>query len=461
MSEDNRMNAPVDEEMLRDRSLLYSLRDGLAWSVMVGFGDHYLGPFALFWGATTMQMGILASLPPFLGAVFQIFSARATDALRARRRIIVPAAGFQGLLWILIFWIPTLVPTSAASSFLIVFVALFSIAGHFTVPPWHSLMGDLVPPDRRGVYFARRNRLCQIFTIVSVGLAGLVLHYFKSAGAAWHVYGFLIIFGVACVARLISTAYLSMQYEPVYTPPPKEEQMGFLEFLRTARRLNFGRFTLFSSIMNFSIHLSAPFFVVYMMRDLGFTYLQFTTVVSMVVLSHILTLVFWGKVADRFGNRWVILSCSLGLGLCPFFLPLSTHFYYIAFFQFVVATVGAGFNLASANYVFDAVSPPQRARCVAYYHVINATGLLLGGLSGGWLATRMPSELGIGAIRWNLPSNLLTLFLLSGVLRLATLASFRSAFQELRPVEPAPHGRLLFRIAFLERDHSRWMFPHK
>ena len=46
-----------------DRSLRYSLRDGIAWSLMFGAGESYLQAFAVFLKATTAQITALAALP--------------------------------------------------------------------------------------------------------------------------------------------------------------------------------------------------------------------------------------------------------------------------------------------------------------------------------------------------------------------------------------------------------------
>lgn len=447
---------------LREQSLVYSLRDGMAWSVMVGFGDQYVGAFAIFLAATSLQMGVLASLPPFIASLSQIFAAQLTDRVQNRRAVFVPSAGIQACVWLLIFWIPTSLDPQFAIPALIVFVTLLHMGGQFTVPAWSSLMADLVPADSRGSYFGRRNRICHFFTISSVALAGGVLHLFKSRGHDMHVNGFLVIFTVAWIARLVSTRYLFLQYEPPYVAPPREDRFGFLDYLRSLPGTNFGRFALFMCLINFAVHLSAPFFVVYVLRDLGFTYLQFTVGNVTAVFAQILTLVFWGKAADRFGNRWVLLACAAVISCAPFLLPFSTNFWYVVAFLFVTSSAGAGFNLAAANYAFEAVAPDRLARFIAYFHVTTASGVLLGGLTGGWLAEHVVTATpGLGPFHLTLASSLLMLFMISGVLRILVLLTFRSGFQELRQVEPAPPARRLFRMIFLERDLSRWRFPFK
>ncbi|HIJ20879.1 MAG TPA: hypothetical protein HPP58_07520, partial [Deltaproteobacteria bacterium] len=63
-------NASTETEIL-DPSLRASIRDGMSHSVMLGFGETYLGPFGIFLQATTLQVGILSTLPQLFGAVMQ------------------------------------------------------------------------------------------------------------------------------------------------------------------------------------------------------------------------------------------------------------------------------------------------------------------------------------------------------------------------------------------------------
>ncbi len=50
-----------------EKTKKYSIKDGSAWSVMYGFGEQYVVPFALKIGATASQIGILNSVPAFIG----------------------------------------------------------------------------------------------------------------------------------------------------------------------------------------------------------------------------------------------------------------------------------------------------------------------------------------------------------------------------------------------------------
>jgi hypothetical protein len=74
-----------------ERSLRYSVRDGVAWSVMFGAGESYLQAFAVFLKATTAQITLLAALPSLLGSVAQLVSAWVAGQSIQRKRLIFAA----------------------------------------------------------------------------------------------------------------------------------------------------------------------------------------------------------------------------------------------------------------------------------------------------------------------------------------------------------------------------------
>jgi MFS family permease len=84
-------------------------------------------------------------------------------------------------------------------------VVAYRIADNFVAPAWNSLMGDLVPADKRGDYFGKRNRICSVFTFGATFLGGMILQWFKPINE-WIGYG--IIFSIAFIARGVSAYYL-------------------------------------------------------------------------------------------------------------------------------------------------------------------------------------------------------------------------------------------------------------
>ncbi|MDQ7778676.1 MAG: MFS transporter [Planctomycetota bacterium] len=433
--------APTEmSEEVRKRSLTYSIGDGCAYSVMVGLGDSYISPFAVFLNATNTQIGLLTAIPQAVGALFQLVGVTLADTVKRRKLVAVSGSTVQALAWIPIALSPFLFGPSAPVA-LIVFWALYVGFVSLTVPAWNSWMGDLVKPDERGLYFGKRTSLTQVASFIAYVAGGLILQAFADRGHT--VAGFCVLFGLAFAARAVSIFCLGRKFEPTYMHA-KEDRFTLWDFLSRAPRANFGRFVFYVAIFTFCVHISAPFFAVYMLRELGFTYRQFMVSNGVAVLATLFTLRSWGKVGDKYGNKKALTLAGLLVPIVPILWTLSRNYYYLLFVQAAAGFAWGGFSLSASNFLFDAVTPPKRARCTGYSSLINGMAIFTGAVAGGLIVNSLPNRIGIGDFSVCFASNLQTLFLLSGLLRLATSVVFLRLFQEVKPVESISVHRLLF-----------------
>ncbi|HET6370811.1 MAG TPA: MFS transporter [Nitrospiria bacterium] len=432
-------NGPVQN------SLRASIKDGVFFSMMTGFGESYLGAYAIFLGASNPQIGLLSSLPQLLGAFFQFVSVRVTHLLQQRRRVILAGVVLQALTWIPIILFP-LIFSSHRVDILIGLVVLYFLGVSFATPPWTSLIGDLVHPRRRGWFFAKRNRLISITSFTALCLGGLILH--QAQGWGIEGIGFVVIFSLAFAARWVSAYYLTRHVDPTYASK-SEDQFSIWEFLIRGRRSNFGRFVLYVALMYFSVQVSAPFVTPYLLRDLQFSYVQFMAVAAAAVIAQFLTMNFWGRLADYFGNKRVLQLTGLLLPVIPPLWLLTVNFYAILGIQMFAGFAWAGFSLAMGNYVLDVVTPPKRARCVALYNSANAIGIFIGASLGGTLSRWLPREVQFAGMHFSLASNLLFLFLISAIFRLSVSLAFLPTFREVREVHPFVAREFFVRIAYM------------
>ena len=427
-----------------DASLDASIRDGRANAVMLGAGEAYLGPFGIFLQATTVQIGLLAALPQLAGAIVQWWSALVMDSCPCRLPRILTAVTVQALVWLPLAGLPFVLGQGQGAATVLIWLAVISqAAAGFAVPVWNSLIGDLVPAEIRGRFFGQRNRANGLSSFLAMIGAGLTLHLFAQRGqAAW---GFVIVFLVAGLARLNSRRWLARYRDPACVVSA-DQVFTFRQFLRRSPHSNFAIYVFYVGVVNLAVSFSAPYFSLYMLRDLHFTYLQFTAVTSVLSVTQFLMFRYWGELCDRFGNKKILNVCGWGIGVVPALWVFSSHIVYLGAIQVVAGLIWAGFSLASSNFLFDAVSPPKRARCVAYQGLINGVAFLVGSLGGGYAASHLPTSFALGPWVWRPVSALPALFLLSGLLRLAAAALMLRKFREVREVEAIRHRDLIYRI---------------
>jgi MFS family permease len=330
---------------------------------------------------------------------------------------------------------------------LLALMIIYQGANGSVVPVWNSLIGDLVPAGIRGRFFGDRNSLTGISSFIYLILAGVILHLFKKGGMA--ATGFLIIFSAAFLARLNSVRWLSKYEDPEFHLAP-DQAFTFRQFLRRSPYSNFAKFVFFVGAINFGTAFSAPYFALYMLRDLGFSYVQFTVVVGMSMVTQFLTFRYWGVLSDRFGNKKILNLCGWGVGLVPILWLVSPAMLYLMVIQIYGGLVWSGFSLAVANFIFDAVTPPKRARCVAYNGLVNGVFVLAGSLLGGYAAGHLPRSFSLGSWTWEPPFMLTVIFLISGLMRLVAAGIFLPKFKEVRSVEPIRNRDLLFRVSHIK-----------
>jgi len=441
------MNPQTDQDA-PNGSLKAAIRDGVSYSVMMGAGETYLGPFGIFLKATTLQVGLLATLPQLVAAVVQLFAAQTMPRFRSRRAVIVAGAVAQALIWIPIALLPFIFGFGLFPVFLLIgLVTLYRAANGITIPVWNSLIGDLVPTDIRGRYFGRRNSLNGMFTFFSLLLAGVVLDLFQKGGQL--SVGYLLIFAMALAARLNSARWVNRYEDPAFRFDPAES-FTFRQFIRRSPHSNFAKFVFYFGAVNLGVAFSAPYFALYMLRDLKFSYVEFTAVTAVATVTQFLCVRYWGELSDRFGNKKILSVCGWGVAFVPMCWVVSHAIPYLVLIQILSGLVWAGFNLASANFIFDAVTPPKRALCVAYHGLVTGVCVLVGSLAGGYVAGRLPDSYTVLSFTWRPVSPLPAIFLLSGLMRLVAATVLLSKFKEVRPVEPIRGSELIFRVSHLK-----------
>jgi len=409
-------------------SLKYSILDGSAYSAMLGLTQSYVTPLALELKATTQQIGLLASIPSLTIALSQLVAANLSERAGSRKRFILPVAFMHALMFIPVLLVHFLFHNSVW--WLIGFVTLGAVFNSLANPAWGSMMADLVPERLRGRYFGTRGMIAGLITLVFFFIGGGILQASTGVDIFW---GYAILFGGACLFRLISVFFLSRQYEPVQAKQ-NENSPGMLTLLKSLGSTNLGKFILFIALIDLCTNISAPFFSVFMLRDLHFSYLKFTIINSASSISSMLFLRYWGRRADTAGNMAVIRFSSIFIPIVPLFWLFSTNPVYLMGANVVSQFGWAGLSLCCINFAYDASEPSLRTKQLALFNATDLSACFVGSLTGGFIAMHLPVLFGY---------QLRSLFTLSGVLRAVVILVLLRRITEVRRVPKITTWQLL------------------
>jgi MFS family permease len=431
---------------LREQSLRAAIINGVCWAVMFGAGESSFPLFAAAIQAPDFFFGLMVGVPSLAGPLFQVFGANLLERVRNRRRLVLAVVGIQIVgLWPLAL-IPLLEPGALVYAIFCSAMLLYYVCMNLCTPAWTAWISVLVPSERRMSFFARFSRNIAAMSLISKLLVGGALFWAgcragdESAQAVAYV--FAGAFAVAALSRMAGFTYIQRMYEPAYEDRA-DSYFTFWQFIRRARESNFVHFVLCVSFIVFGTFISAPFFVPYALYSLQWPQWQWVAIDSMGVLSSVITLLYWGRFSQRFGNKLTMQYTSYGIALIPLLWLSSTNFWYLMVVTFFSGAAWAGFNLSSYNYILEAVSPPKRARCMAYFAIFIGVGSFLGSMAGTWLNYVLPPA------EWSAvpASNFAYLLVLSGVVRVAGGLVFLPTFRELRQVQPLALTQYFFYVA--------------
>lgn len=361
-----------------DSALKNSIKDGSATGAASGIIGTYLTPFALALGASAAQIGLLVAVPQLISTLIQPLAGTFTEHAESRKKICKIFLLIARLAWIPVI-MAAFVSGFAAFYIILLFVSVSAAAASFSRVGWASWMGDIVPEKIRGKYFGKRNMFIGISSFIAVLSAGWLL------GLSDTLAGFMIIFAGALALYLVGLYYLGKMPESVGAGFHKGHKMSLnvSEFLSSLKKSNFRHFMLFTIFFDFSVYLAAPFFTVYMISELQVGYLWFALISAASMIAGMFSQKYWGKIADRYGDKNVIMICAAFASLVPLIFVFSRSVPLLILANIFSGFAWAGLDLAVFNFLLDSSPPLKRPLFISNYQFFDGLAVAAGSLVGG------------------------------------------------------------------------------
>jgi len=359
-----------------------------------------LSNFLLQLGATSVEIGILSAIPMLVNFL-QPLGAYIADRTTSRHWYNLGIFGASRLLWMVLVVAIVSGPDRANHQQLLEWtlasVLGASVLAAFATSNWFSWMAAVVPHRLRGRYFGFRNSATSLVTLLGVPVMGL----FVSAWGDNPILGYGVVLFLGVLAGVISLAYqfLMVDVNPqIYGKDPEidrvkdKKEKTTTDFVPSVLKdSNFLMFIVYFSVWTFAVNLSAPFFNVYLLRDLSLDVNLVTIYTSLSSGANLLLLMFWGKLADRWGNRPLLIAVGLVVALTPL-LWLGTGNYSFAVWVWLPllhllggTTLGA-IALCTNNIQMEIAPIEQPSSYFAIAAAVSGVAGALGTTAGGFLA---------------------------------------------------------------------------
>ncbi|MBN1760136.1 MAG: MFS transporter [Chitinispirillaceae bacterium] len=393
---------------VRRSALVFSLWDGIFANVMLALTETFGIAAAVFLKAPAIAIAMLGSLPLLLSSIGQLLLPFVTDPGNGRKRYVLRGVLLQSIFLFCTAMSGFLPPPLRIWSYVLLF-AFYGFFGNVVSGFWIAWMGDLVPQEIRGRHFAWRNRIFSITQLVCALIAGLIARRYSTLTAHWLVFAGMFI--AAGIARTLSVLMMHRQYEP---PVPVVQEHGkLLEVFSHTKPFLF--YSVAAALVQGTVAIAGPFFNVYYIRNLHFDYFALSCATAATVLGTIIALPFWGKFADTFGNRTVIIITVLLIATVPLPYIASTRPWHIWVLNFYTGCCWSGYNLSNFNYLLLAAGKKNTEHHISFAVAITGICVFCCSMLGGFLATRLPIIF---------TCRLHSLFLLSSVMRFLIFGLF-------------------------------------
>jgi MFS family permease len=411
----------------KEKVLESSIKEGAFASISFNTGPAYITPFALAINSSPFQIGLLSSIVGIASPIAQLFGNEMIKR-KSRKKVFLNFTLLEALAWLPLIAVIYMFKNNILPEYLPYFLILnYTLIGIFLgagAPAWFSWMGDIVPENSRGKYFSQRNKITSIFGLVSLLTVGYILDLTKTKG--YVLIGFTIIFAISCIARLISHCIIKKQFNP-YLKFDKKTDFTFIDFMK--RYDNFGRFSMYRTMLFFSRMIAIPFFTVYMLKNLQFSYLTFTLVTISGTLFYIIFTPLMGRFSDRYGNLKLMQLATILWIITPIFWMIFENPIALIFIPQLIGGIAmAADTIGTNNFIYDSVSPKHRGNCVSYLGLLNGIGIFLGSLVGGLIMKYNPSMF----------EPIMVVFFASALFRFITAIAFLPKIKEWKRFEKLP-----------------------
>ncbi|MFW6281776.1 MAG: MFS transporter [bacterium] len=387
-------------------------------------GGAFLNGFALALGANNFIIGILASLP-LLANLIQVIGSYIINKFGDSKKLCIIFLFVHRLFWVFIILLPLVLFNTSLLDFRIwIFILLLGTASIFaslTNITWLTWMADLIPPNLRGRFFAKRNMIAQMAGMIFAVLAGnfIDIWKFNFPDSTTQSYGFAILFAIGTLFGLICI-YLLKKMNTLEIKITNTSNF-FSQLKLPLLDFNFRFFIIFSIVWGFSVGIAGPFFSVYMIETLSIPFSIISLFGVAAGLSSIFGMRLLGKLTDVFGPKPLYMICGLGASILPFLwiFAYPENYVIIWFINIISGFCWAGIGIAASSMIMNLAPSEHNSVYFAVFAAITGLSGALAPIFGGYLGVLFQDitiSLGIISI-----SNLRILFLISCISRFSSL----------------------------------------
>lgn len=363
--------------------------------------------FLLGLGAGALEVGLLTSIP-MIAHLLQPLGAYFSERATSRHLYCLWIFGIARLLWLLpaagIFCFSHGRLTAHELTLLtMVVLAVSTVLEAIGCAAWMCWMAVLVPVKLRGRYFSLRRSLSSLSALLTIPAGGWLV----SSWMGSEIEGYGVVLLIAVFLGLVS---LGFQFQMSDVNPQQADapsvvaakgespsadcsspESSACQRGERAGDRNFLTLLIFLGLWSFGVNLSAPFFNFYLLDTLHLNVQWVTLYSGLIYGAFFVTIMLWGRLADRVGNRPILLvNCGLAAALPLLWLYTNSGIVSICLvlplLHLMQGSAFAALDLCLANIQMELAPLDRQSSYFAIAAAVMGIAGAVGATSGSFLA---------------------------------------------------------------------------
>lgn len=357
MAQSERINA-LNEKL--------SIKNGIATTIVLNISNNYFALFAIsVLGVSNYQVGLISSLPQFIGMFAMFIGSLLLNRMEEKKKFTAISFLFTRLFLLFMFFVIYL-PVEFRGWVFVFLVGFMNLPGSFANLSWQSLIGDLIPDNRRSGFFSDRNRVLTIVGMISTFIIGIMLQQFNSSNP----FPYQLLFLVGFLFGIVEVYYLLKHKEEKKVR--KQIKKGLSFGWEVFKHKPYVYFLICGLFFNFGWQMAWSLFSIYQIKYALATGLWVSLFAVANQIAQIVSYKWWGRMADKHSNAKMLILVAVGMASAPFLTILSTNLVYLVAVNAFSGLFVSGTVLILFNQLLEVTKEDNRSTCISNYNILLA-----------------------------------------------------------------------------------------
>ncbi|MBC7754448.1 MAG: hypothetical protein H7Z71_09440, partial [Moraxellaceae bacterium] len=339
--------------------LKYSYFEAFLSSFVVGIAESFFAAFSIEKGMSTIQSGMLLSLPLILAVganlLFNFYMRHRSISQQVQRNTLLQTLSLVGLI---LFSLTDVSQSVLVFGSLMILYSVYWYGFFSSQPVWNIWISELITDSEGHEYFALRTRLTQIGIIIGLVLGGALFQWKFLNLTPTHLFGLL--FSAAFVGQLF-------KYYSFKKHVPSNSVMSF-SFNKVKHIFNQNR-SFFSTygLFNASLFLSSPYVTGYLLTSRNLNYFDFMVVTVCLFIGKITSTYVLSLYAKKLTPIKLMVIGGLIAAPLPLLWPYCETLQAMYLLNFVSGMFWALWDVGLSLSFFKNISAEDKIETVTLY----------------------------------------------------------------------------------------------